>query len=291
MQYTLKGTISCGNYSNISPEITLEGKSLPALHKKAMAHLESVWAEYGISPLKKNTDKQDTEGLVWEEKLSFTGEKILWNEYIHEYRSLDGVKLTSGSTYASFLEKPFNSDLLSTKMGKAQGVDPAELAELWKFNGKIATDYGTTIHQALETYMRFHKMGAIIQEKKGLEFNYALPKNAYLRKTVMDFVELFGSEGIAEVFVTDVKNKMAGQIDLLQIIDLEKKVCRLQDYKTNFEMKKSKLKYYGHQLSFYGKALQNHGWTVEGYDIFHLNGDTWNKHELDEETIDMNLIK
>ena len=287
----ISAVIPTVQYGNISPEFTLEGGTDKAMKKKGLELIQEVWDEYGSAPLNKNEEKPMTEGVEFEEVLSFTGEKVLWSDYLHEYRSLDGVKLTSGSAYASMLEKPFDAALLSEKSGNAWGVDKDELASLWKFNGKIATDYGTTIHQALETYMRFHKLGAVVQEKKGLEYNYALPKNDYLRKIVMDFVELFGSEGLPEVFVTDVKNKMAGQIDLLQIIDLEKKVCRLQDYKTNFEMKKAKLKYYSHQLSFYGLALKNHGWTVEGYDIFHLNGDKWNKYEVDEQDIDTKLFQ
>lgn len=290
MQYTLKATIPCGQYANLAPEITLEGKSIPALHKKAMEEVQKIWDEYGTVPLKKNTNKPTTEGVVFEEKLSFTGEKVLWSEYLHEYRSLDQVVLTSGSKYAALTEKPFNSELLSEKSGKAWGVDKDALANLWKMNGKIATDYGTAVHQALETYMVHHELGAKVQEVKGLEYNYALPKNVYLRNAVLSFVEMFGTFDQAEVFVTDVNNRMAGQIDGLNIIDLEKKICNLGDYKTNFEMKKPKLKGYQKQMNFYRTALENKGWTVEKMEVYHYDGEKWHLYPMDREDIDMKLF-
>lgn len=290
MQYTLKATIPCGQYANLMPEVTLEGKSIPALHKKAIAEIRKIWDEHGTVPFNENKEKPVAEGVVFEEKLSFTGEKVLWSDYLHEYRSLDGVKLTSGSVYAGLLEKPFDSALLSGKFGTKHGVDPQELQELWKMNGKIATDYGTTIHTALETYMRFHKLGAIVEQSNELDFNYALPKNVYIRNAVTSFVELFGTFDNVEVFVTDVKNKMAGQIDGLKILDINKKVCSLGDYKTNFEMKKPKLKGYGHQMNFYRTALENKGWTVETMDIYHFDGTVWHQYPVERADIDMKLF-
>lgn len=288
-QLEMAAVIPTTQYGNLQPKFIIEGGTPAAMKKKGLELIQEVWDEYGEKPLKKKGEPA-AEGVEFEEVLSFTGEKILWSDYLHEYRSLDGTVLTSGSVYANNFEKPFNSELLSEKSANAWDVDKGELASFWKDNGKVSTDYGTSIHTCLETYHRYHKLGAAVQAKKELEFNYALPKNEYLRNIVIGFVDLFGADAEPEVYVTDVKNKMAGQIDRLQIVDIEKKVCRIGDYKTNFEMKKNKLVYYSHQLSFYAQALENKGWTVEGMDLYHLNGDKWDRYELERQAINLDFI-
>lgn len=289
VKYKLSSTVPVVQYGNLMPEVELEGTNLEKLHEKAMEHMQKVWDTYSEKPLRKKTDAP-VDGIQFEEVLSFTGEKVLWSDYLHEYRSLDGVKLTSGSKYEALTEKPFDSALLSEKSGNAWGVDKDQLAALWKINGNISTDYGTTVHRALEAYMLYHELGAKVQEVKGLEYNYALPKNEYLRNAVLSFVEMFGTFSNAEVFVTDVNNKMAGQIDALNILDMEKKVCSMGDYKTNFEMKKPKLKGYQKQMNFYRTALENKGWTVEGMNVYHFDGEKWHQYPMDREDIDMSLF-
>lgn len=289
VKYKLSSTVPVVQYGNLMPEVELEGTNLEKLHEKAMEHMQKVWDTYSEKPLRKKSEAP-VDGIQFEEVLSFTGEKVLWSDYLHEYRSLDGTKLTSGSTYASLTEKPFDSALLSEKSGNAWGVDKDALAALWKINGNISTDYGTTVHRALEAYMLYHELGAKVQEVKGLEYNYALPKNEYLRNAVLSFVEMFGTFSNAEVFVTDVNNKMAGQIDGLNILDMEKKVCSMGDYKTNFEMKKPKLKGYQKQMNFYRTALENKGWTVEDMNVYHFDGEKWHQYPMDREDIDMSLF-
>lgn len=288
--YRIGAVVPTTQYGNLQPEIILEGGTLAAMKKEGMKHIQEIWDQYGTNPLKQNKEKPEMEGIKFEEVLSFTGEKILWSDYLHEYRSLDNIKLTSGSTYSSLTEKPFDSALLSEKSGNSWEVDKDELAALWKINANISTDYGTTIHRALEAYMLYHKMGEIVRQKKGLDYNYALPKNEYLRDIVLSFVNQFGTFTNAEVFVSDVKNRMAGQIDALNILDMKEKVCSIGDYKTNFELKKPKLKGYQKQMNFYRTALENKGWKVQSMDLFHFDGTKWNKFEMEREEIDMNLF-
>lgn len=287
--YKMGAVIPTTQYGNLQPEFELEGGTLSKMKEEGLKHIQEIWDEYGSSQLSKNSEAPK-DGIEFEQKLSFTGEKVLWSEYLHEYRSLDGKKLTSGSKYADLLTKPFNSELLSEKSGNAWGVDKDDLAALWKLNGRIATEYGSSVHTALEAYMRYHEMGSVIQHLKDLDDNYALPKNEYIKKAVTSFVELFGTFDEVEVFVTDVKNNMAGQIDGLKIVDLEKKICKMGDYKTNFEMKKAKLTTYGHQMNFYRTALENNGWTVETMDLYHWNGETWKQYPVERQDIDLKLF-
>lgn len=289
LQLEMAATIPTTQYGNLQPKFVLEGGTPAKMKEKGLELIQEIWDEYGEKPLKKKGTASE-DGIKFDEVLSFTGEKIMWSDYLHEYRSLDGKVLTSGSAYASKLEKPFDTALLSGKSGAAWGVNKDDLAKLWSMNGRLATEYGTAIHTALEMYHRYHKLGETVAQVKELPDNYVLPKNEHLKKIVLDFVGLFGADAEVELFVTDVKNNMAGQIDRLQILDMEKKVCRIGDYKTNFEMKKSKLTTYSHQMSFYAQALTNMGWTVEGLDLYHYDGSVWNKYELERQSIDLDLV-
>ena len=147
-------------------------------------------------------------------------------------------------------------------------------------NGEVSTSWGDAIHKALELYHRYGSIGALIADRRGLEENYVLPKNPYLAEIVNKFVSKFGLEAAAEVVVSDVKNGMAGTIDRLEIKDGH---CRIGDYKTNNDLDKKKLEKYQKQLSFYAKILQNHGWEVDGLDIYHYDTGSgeWNKTEVE----------
>jgi hypothetical protein len=160
-------------------------------------------------------------------------------------------------------------------------VTEKDLEDIWQMSTDISTGYGTAIHKALEAYHKYHEIGAFVKEKKDMEFNYVLPKNKFIRDIVRDFVDQFGADALSEVMVSDVANLRAGQIDRLQIVDPVKKVCRVGDYKTNNDLDSKKLKKYQHQLSFYAHILNNKGWTVEGLDIFHHNGEVWERIPLD----------
>ena len=274
MKYTLKATIPCGQFSNLQPEIELEGEDINELHAKAEAHIQSVWDKFGERPLVSKT----ANGTKF---VTFTGETVLYNDELHKYFSEDGRPLLSGSAYAATKVPQFNKEMLLPKTANAWAVEEKALGELWDMNGLLSTQYGSAVHTALEIYHRFSKMGAKINElKPELEFNYALPKIPYLRDIVVEFVDKFGAEAEVEVLVSDVKNLRAGRMDRLQVLDAAKKVCRIGDYKTNFELKKDSLTQYQHQLSFYADILKNAGWTVEGLDLYHFS-EGWTKHELE----------
>jgi hypothetical protein len=125
----------------------------------------------------------------------------------------------------------------------------------------------------------------------------------YSKKIIREFKTMYKKSGfdiskaIPEVYVTYSKFNMGGEIDVLYIVDEEKKICRVQDHKikdkilddvssrnkllNELEKKKaSELDVIRIQLSFYAFCLTKAGWTVEGGDVFGRNG-KWEHYEVD----------
>lgn len=273
IKYKLAAVIPTVQYGNLQPEVELEGEDLAILHEQAEAHIQKIWDRFGERPLLKKT----SQGV---ERLTFTGETVFFDSEAHRYTDKDGNVLLSGSTYAEQQGKPFDKKNVLAAASKSWGVDINELSELWDINARISTEYGSAIHTALETYHLHHKLGEIVQSKKELDYNYALPKTPYIRDAVMSFVDSYGADALTEVLVSDIEHGMAGTIDRLVIVDEKKKVCRIGDYKTNFELDAKKLLTYQHQLSFYAAILQNKGWAVEGLDLYHFS-EGWTHHKLE----------
>lgn len=275
IKYKLGATIPTVQYGNIQPEIELEGEDEQELHAKASSFIEQVWKKYSSIPL---TINQNSGG---KKEVSFTGEEIMYDDATHKYYDLAGNVLVSGSEYAKSQSPQFNKEVMIPKTAKSWDVNEADLGKWWEMNGLISTEYGQSIHTALEAYHMYKDMGKKIAEAKELEFNYALPKNKHVRDIVIDFDERFGTDALVEVLVSDVRNKRAGRIDRLEIINREDKVCRVGDYKTNNEIDEKKLKVYQDQLSFYAHILIQNGWKVEGCDIFHHDGSEWNLYTVE----------
>lgn len=270
MKIKLEATIPTVQYGNIRPIFELDSNDE---QEQAVQALSELWNRFGEAPLK---DKH-TGGV---KVPSFTGEELMWNEATHTYTDMQGNILMSGSQYANEHSPKFDLEMMLPKTATAWGVQEEELRSIWKFNGDIANNWGHAVHLALELYHKHGATGEAIKVKKELDQNYVLPKNSYLRKIVLEFLELAGTDAVTEVLVSDVANKMAGTIDRLTILDEANKVCRVGDYKTNNEMDSKKLLKYQKQLSFYAHILQNKGWTVTGLDLYYLNADDGWSHEV-----------
>lgn len=278
MRYKLGAVIPTVQYGNVQPEIELEGaegETIEDLHERASAILKKIWNQYATTPM---AEKKAGGKKVH----TFTGEDVMYDDDSHTYFDMQGKPLLSGSVYAKRFVKAFDRAAMLPRCAKSWGVNEEDIAAIWDLNGKVSNEYGSAIHTALELYHRFHHAGAIIQGvKKGAgDANYVLPKNPHIRNAVLKFIEKFGVDGLPEVFVSDVANGRVGQIDRLKVLDHEKKIARVQDYKSNNEMDEDKMLGYQHQLSFYAQILMAHGWTIEGLDIFHWNEEEWGHTEL-----------
>jgi len=277
MKYKIEATIPSTQYGNIRP--TFEVTELQT-KEEVMTELAELWNTYGDKPMQVKKGVPSVNSAV--KITSFTGEDVFWDELNHKYTDLDGETLLSGSKYASQNSPVFPKAVILNKTSAKWKVSESIIEDIWSRKGDASLDLGNAVHKALELYHIHHQAGLIIQEASEAEDNYALPKQPFLRRLVIDFVEKFGDTAYSEVVVTDVKNGRAGTIDRLLMIDEDKKICRVQDYKSNTEIKKPKLLEYQKQLSFYAHILINHGWTVEGLDLFKLNTDEkWEKVELE----------
>lgn len=187
----------------------------------------------------------------------------------------------------------------------------AALLAMWGLNRDASTGYGTAIHAALENFITYRKLGdktktvKVLKTKTNVGPNKALSKNPFLKKIVEDFWDKFGSDHtrLTEQFIWTHEEKLCGSIDLVKVIDAEKKIIRIQDFKTDGDINEAKyqiaespfrgvgkkalkegkkqkknivedtlLGLHWLQLSFYAYILQTYyGYTVEGLDVYWLN--------------------
>jgi len=208
----------------------------------------------------------------------------------------------SGSSFPKKYYPTFNEEEMLQKMADKFGVDKAHIKAMWGLNRDASTGYGTAIHAALENYDTYYKLGDKIKSVKVLKTkttvgpNKAFSRNPFLKKIVEDFHTLFGGDYVRlnEQFVWLHDKKLCGAIDRVKVIDAEKKIVRIQDFKTDGDihektyqntdspfykltqgtapkMGKELLDLHWLQLSFYAYILQQYGYTVEGLDVYWLN--------------------
>lgn len=226
------------------------------------------------------TMRNDT---LFEEVTSFTGEKVLWSEFLHEATDLEGNTLMGGSTYAKQFESEFDAVNIAKRYAKKNGYDAVMVQQYWESMGRLSADFGTSVHKALEHYGKYHSV---------FGHEECMPRMQPLRDAVEAFLATADFEGtISEPLITDVKQGMSGWVDLLRFTG-DKEVY-IEDFKTNTfkegdyatKWKKS-LAIYQHQLNYYGTILQNHGYTVKGLVIWHYHEGSWNKHTSEFTPVD-----
>jgi hypothetical protein len=297
--------------------------------KHVSAHVDQVWYEkdgqitfeysegcvlVGIYVKLEIPLKNDSDYDVIITKNSFSEPDVIvdFNETKHIYnmRFNGGTKvLKGGTTFIKRFYDPFDSKKVARQCSKYWGVPAQEIEDMWASNGAIAGLFGSCVHLALEHYINFQKAGQKITDTrkasgKDVEGNYAMPKHPFLKKTITDLNKLTSKldkkynaeEVVAEALVTDSATGWGGLIDRLLIIDKEKKIARVQDYKVNIGAEKeeahskpkapfshlpaNKLTKYALQLSFYASILKKHGWTIEGLDVFIFES-KWVHRELE----------
>ena len=208
----------------------------------------------------------------------------------------------SGSAFPKKFYAEFNEKEMLQKMADKFGVDKDHIKAMWGLNRDASTGYGTAIHAALENYDVYYKLGdklktvKVLKTKTNVGPNKAFSRNPFLKKIVEDFHTLFGGDYVRlnEQFVWHHGKELCGAIDRVKVIDAEKKIVRIQDFKTDgnihektyqlsdspfYEltqgnaptMGKELLDLHWLQLSFYAHILMLYGYTVEGLDVYWLN--------------------
>lgn len=275
-ELTVSATIPTQQYANMIPSITVElddNENYEAAQALAVAKIQELstrFAEPGKSLV-------DSSHNVLKD---IFGQKINFDELSHTYTNDKGQVYLSGSVYAKRFDKEFPADVISKKMADKSGVDQQHILDAWRAKADVSAGFGTALHLALENYAKYSDMA------KTLDKPYDLHDHPVINKCVVDFFKGREKEiALTEALVIDHERRLAGTIDRLLLVDKKKKVCRVQDYKTNAEIKK-KLAVYWHQLSFYASILQAKGWTVSGLDIFHYDGE-W--HEYQSEILEVTV--
>lgn len=225
---------------------------------------------------------------------------------VNGHKRLEGF--LSGSKFPEQFYAPFDEEQILEAMVKKYDVKKEDLLAMWAINSEASTNFGNSVHYAMENYDKNHVLGEKVRNyvKKPtkanpegvLSANKALNRNPILQKIVNDFHELFGGDYIRfnEEFIWDKGLKLCGSVDRIKVIDFKKRVIRIQDFKTDADVNETKyqlttspfyaltqgdeptmgktlLDYHWLQLSFYAFILKNAGWTVEGLDVYWLNGE------------------
>ncbi len=220
---------------------------------------------------------------------------------VNGHKRLEGY--LSGSKFPKKFYQEFDEEAMLQKIVEKFGVDKEHVKAMWGLNREASTGYGTAIHAALENYDTYFTLGDKIKKVETFKTkadrlgpNKALSKNPFLKKIVEDFHKKFGGDYIrlSEQFIWLDTKRLCGAIDRLKIIDLDKKIVRIQDFKTDGDvhektyqlvdspfykltqgetptMGKELLDLHWLQLSFYAYILQQYGYTVEGLDVYWLN--------------------
>ena len=287
-EFTVKATIPTGSYANLQPEITVEAESMQEAEAYVMPQIQKMFQEFSDAPLK-------SRGVI--EKLkSFNEDLELDFDRVNHIYTYKGNRLESASGFTARHVKPFDKIGISKTCEKSWGVPQADILELWDSNGGVAADFGTAIHSVLEHYFKRRELGKAILQKSKKTVNPALPNHPFLQQLIQELEALDTEEGVEmqELLISNVDKGYCGLIDKLKILDMDKKVCRIQDYKIAYEVEKAgdklltpfdnlpptKLSKYQIQLSFYANLLQLSGWTVTGLDIFAYDG-KWQKYSLE----------
>lgn len=289
--------IPVAQYSNIQPGIELSDVTLEEGKNVGMKFIGELFDKYSE---KGGLVAHETENVnVGVLMKSFNEEnvEILFDPIAHKYTH-NGKQLTSATEYIKRFYKPFDADTISSVLESKWSVPQKVIKELWESNGELTSIFGNVIHRALEFYERFKEFGEIISSQQDETENYCLPKHPILREIIKGFLEINKDEKgdvVTEVLLSDIKSGICGQADRIVILDKEKKICKVKDYKVNIgsevkdkahkvlapfdNLPNTKISKYQLQMSLYANLLQKYGWTVAGLEVF-VYEDVWKKFEL-----------
>lgn len=277
---TVSAVIPTAQYSNLQPSITVEvDDDIEQAKALAMQHIVGISQKYAEAGKALPSDTKTVPGEDYKKVVSFNHETIYWDELHHRGLTLKGEALSGGSSYAARMV-PFDRQGILANCARAWNVSEEDVDKLW--SNSSASELGSSIHSALEHYMLYKELGEKVHKaKKASDFNAALPKNDYLREIVLNFERDFPTNNklIPEALVSDVSRTRCGWIDILEIVDEDKKICIINDYKTGAMEKKDVLKAQ-HQMSYYADILARFGWTTQSLRAFYLQGTKFKMVEM-----------
>lgn len=292
----VEATIPTVQYGNIKPTLSLSMEdygSWEEMRDTALARLKSIsdmTAGEGYTfDVRGLQEKGTTQATSYKSITSeLTGVTLLYDKDKHIYMDSNGNEYLSGSKFPEKFYPDFDSKMvIDTLVKKYPEISGMDISNMWKINGKSSTSLGNAVHSALENYDRFSSIGATLA---GEDRNKALSKNPIIRVIVEKFHENRKQEDVlSETFVANEDFRLSGTVDRILFVDREKKIIRIQDFKTDGDIKEKRyqvkdspfkgkidntlLGLHFLQLSFYAFILKEAGYTVQGLDVFWLNGE------------------
>lgn len=316
---TIEATIPTVQYGNVRSSITLDRSDFESwedMRDNALRKTKSIsdmvagegytFDVRGLSIENKSAGTTSSEELPQQLTSELTGTSVFYNDAKHKYTDKDGKEYLSGSKFPQKFYPDFDSKMIIDQlMKKYPDISGMDISKMWSINGEASTALGKAIHSALENYDKHSSIGAVLAGDG--DRNKALSKNPLIRAIVEKFHEGRETEDVmSEAFVANEEFHLAGTIDRLKFIDREKKIVRVQDFKTDGDIKEKRyqvkdspfkgkidnnlLGYHFLQLSFYALILQEAGYTVEGLDVFWLNGEKLLSGENPWETFTSDVI-
>ena len=329
-KFEMEATIGYDNYSNLKPKVTLEGNDLQEMINIGLTGVSQVSKQVkGAAIIDVIATPESGEKTKFKEvkrdliTCGLTGTQLFYSEESHRYEDIDGNTYESSSRFPDKFFTQFNREMILGKLiEKYPTLKSADIDEMWGLNGSASTSYGTAVHSALENWLKFREMGEVLRGGDEKVPNKALSRNPFIKHIVEKFIEVFpygDKEIITEEVISNDKYMQAGRMDMFVVVDKDKKICRLADFKTDTNIDETKyqvadspfkpisaserkagaaekpntvpntlLGFHTLQLSHQKFMLESAGWTVEDTaDFFWLNpnkllaGDNpWEKREV-----------
>lgn len=294
--FELGATIPTRQYENVQPKVTVVADTFEEARDEALRQIQSITQMVSDKPLTVNFQSQTPSSNFIKQICEISGTEVPFDVNKHQY----GPGWIGGSTFAHNYVTPFNKEMIGPKFANKFDVDVDEVYSMWDLNAEASTSLGTAIHAALELYGKYYNLSMLTKGNT----ESCLHKNPILTPIVEQFYKGRETEEAGyEVFVADAEKKFCGFIDRLLFVDKDKKIVRVQDYKTNPDINKketilepfkgvienTKLGAYWLQLSFYAYILTKAGYTVEGLDIFNYTEGEWITYQHDVVDISVTL--
>ena len=204
----------------------------------------------------------------------------------HTYKTSNGIKLTSGTTFLKTFFNVFDTQEISRKYAKKNGLSQQEVLDTWAAKGKISQEVGTAVHLYAEKY--FENQHELV--KDGLKYSPYFERLSKLFPHVEEFIDkLLETKQLVECekIIFSEKNSVAGTIDLLM---RDQNTLYLYDWKTNEKIEKTNsfknclgklwaypdcnFMHYTAQLNLYREILIAENYFPDVYDIkmalFHI---------------------
>jgi len=270
-------------YENVEPLVEVEADTFEEARDIALSQIKSI-ADIvrDNKPMILNEPSTSGSTIVLETLTDMFGNTVYMDRINHTYQDKEGKPYLSGSTFSHKFVAPFPQDQIANATATKYGVDAKDVIGMWDTNAEASTSLGTAIHAALELFGKYKDTSMATKDGSTVA---VVHKNPFLKQVQkIFFADRKDEVAMYEAFVSNKDEMLCGFIDRLKIIDLDKKIARIQDYKTNPDLNKktgildpfkeliepTTLGSYWLQLSFYAYLLFKEGWIIEGLDIFNI---------------------